>query len=726
MGILKRKRPKVSTDVQLEDGSVPGCQILEHIYAKGYCIVDAGLDPSLIQKALSEVDELDRPQSSLFMRPSTVVQSGLLGAGSALISTMVDESLPAELEEAPSSPSALAMLDGLMSEVVWPPDATWGDELRLGMRSPGLLHLSGKAAVDEPTMTDEQIEDWLDTFRRQRLVSCMCLGPSSGILELTALSGDDPVEVLVEPGVLALWLPHRFQPELRVNGRAAALTSFFGFGGRHANSKQGQPVLPVVQELREMQIQRLRELKVLQETGDGPPIAAGWATRLKHEVFAGQAIAVRGSACHFPGAWNVETWNNMMLGGCDLVTEVPLSRWEHAVHYDPDPESWQNRKIFTNHGSFMDGIELFDHRAFSIAEREAIHMDPSQRHVLEVAYEALLSAGQQKETLLGRACGCYVGYAMPEWGLERERGGQYSFTGMTQTVASNRISYCLGIRGPSMTIDTEQASSLTAMYMASESILQKGKALPCEMSVACGVSLMLSPTWWVQCCADGWFSRNGRAACFDAGADGYIRADASAGLVVKPIQGYTPGICMIEDDEPDSWQGMIAGAMLNNSGKNSRLNMPDAVSEQGVLLDALVAAALAPEDVDSVEAFAPAIPLHDAVEASAINRAYAARDREYPLYITSGKSACGHSLDCSGVQLFIKNLRSIYHTSFHPQLHLGTLNPHVAYQMTDDVHIATEPLTYRMESAFFACKARGFGGVNVAIIGWNRAQWADH
>jgi len=414
-----------------------------------------------------------------------------------------------------------------------------------------------------------------------------------------------------------------------------------------------------------------------------------------------------------------------MLGGIDMATEVPLSRWDHGDMYDPAPDSFMRQKAFTKHGSFIDGAELFEPARFSISLAEARVMDPSQRHVLEVAYETLFSMGFQRQTLLEQACGMYVGHAQPEFNYapkDVQIGGACGATGGAASITSNRISFSLGLKGPSITIDTEQASSLTAVYVATESVLQKGRNTACNFSVACGASLMVAPIWWPHSCATGMFSRMGRTCTFDASADGHIRADAFGGVVVKPMKSSSSGVRMVEDDDPDTFQGLIAGGMLNNSGRVATLNMPHVIAEQEVLLDAMHSAVLSPKDIDFVEAVAPGIAMHDAVEAHAVSRMFNADNcTQDPLLLKSGKPSICHSLDSSGVQLLIKNLRSVSQALVHPQLHLRILNPYISFAGSENIQIATESLTYRMDSAFFANKARGFGGVNVAIIGWNRS-----
>src|SRR5262249_8224335 len=162
-----------------------------------------------------------------------------------------------------------------------------------------------------------------------------------------------------------------------------------------------------------------------------------------------------------------------LRGGVDAVVEVPPDRWDREAYYDADPAA--PGKMCTRHAAFLERVDEFDPQFFGIAPREAVALDPQQRLVLEVAWEALEDAGLAPPRLEGRRTGVFVGVGGYDYAVECLAAGPlrlnvYGATGTSHAVAAGRLSYFLGLHGPSLALDTACSSSLVAVHLACESL----------------------------------------------------------------------------------------------------------------------------------------------------------------------------------------------------------------------------------------------------------------
>jgi acyl transferase domain-containing protein len=211
------------------------------------------------------------------------------------------------------------------------------------------------------------------------------------------------------------------------------------------------------------------------------------------EQRAAEPIAVTGIGCRFPGGANdSDSFWRLLIEGRDTISEVPPGRWDIDAFYDPDPDA--PGKMSSRWGGFLDGIEKFDPEFFGISPREAAGMDPQQRILLEVSWEALENAGQNPDGLAGSRTGVFVGLCNSDYFLMQFEGGRSSIdayvgTGNAHSIASGRISYILGLQGPSISVDTGCSASLVAVHLACQSL----RAGECRMALAGGVNLILMP-----------------------------------------------------------------------------------------------------------------------------------------------------------------------------------------------------------------------------------------
>ena len=247
-----------------------------------------------------------------------------------------------------------------------------------------------------------------------------------------------------------------------------------------------------------------------------------------------QPIAIVGLACRLPGAPDPQALADLLADGRDAVTEIPDGRWTKAAFFHPARD--QRGKAYTFAAGVLGAVDGFDAGFFGISPREAAQMDPQQRLLLELAQEAIEDAGMDAGKLAGAAVGVYVGGSA--WDYTTLHAGDhsvmdaYSMTGATLCSLSNRVSYAFDLRGPSFTVDTACSSSLVALHQACEA-LRAGQA---PMALVGGINLLLSPQSYVGFCAASMLSPRGRCHAFDARADGYVRAEGGAVLVLKPLR----------------------------------------------------------------------------------------------------------------------------------------------------------------------------------------------
>src|SRR5688572_2092877 len=249
-----------------------------------------------------------------------------------------------------------------------------------------------------------------------------------------------------------------------------------------------------------------------------------------------EPIAIIGMACRFPGGiGDPEAFWQLLHAGVDATGEVPADRWDIDAYYDPEPAT--PGKMYTRRGAFLDRVDWFDPAFFGISPREAVSMDPQQRLLLEVAWEALEHAGSPPERLTGSRTGVFVGIGIDDYAKRHiktgvpERIDAYAGTGNAFCFAAGRLSYVLGLEGPSLSLDTACSTSLVTVHLACQSL----RARECDLALAGGVNLMLSPEPSLFLSSAKALSPDGRCKTFDAAADGYARAEGCGLVAVKRL-----------------------------------------------------------------------------------------------------------------------------------------------------------------------------------------------
>lgn len=428
------------------------------------------------------------------------------------------------------------------------------------------------------------------------------------------------------------------------------------------------------------------------------------AERNRHEP-----IAIIGMGCRFPGAASPADFWDLLRNGVDAIGPIPPSRWDAEAFYDPDPEA--PGKIATRWGGFVEPIDTFEPQLFGISPREAQTMDPQQRMLLEVSWEALERAGQGPTQLSGSATGVFVGICNNDYTMlllqdDPEQIDAYLSSGNAHSVASGRLAYVLGLQGPALSVDTACSSSLVAVHLAVQS-LRNGE---CRMALAGGVNAILSPTTSITLSRAKMMAADGRCKAFDARADGFVRSEGCGMVVLKRLaEAQADG---------DPILAVIRGSALNQDGRSNGLTAPNGPAQVAVIRAALADAGLQPTAVAYVETHGTGTALGDPIEVQALGAALGVgRDETNRLLIGSVKTNLGHLEAAAGVAGLIKAVLVLQHGHIPPHLHLTRLNPHLAWdELPIDVPAAGSPWPVRPGPRIAGVSSFGFSGTNAHLL----------
>lgn len=380
-------------------------------------------------------------------------------------------------------------------------------------------------------------------------------------------------------------------------------------------------------------------------------------------------VAVIGMACRFPGGCDTpEKFWSLLEDGRNGIVDVPANRWADMDDYCHD-DTIENAAGIGKGGFLQNDIRAFDPGFFWISPREAAEMDPQQRLLLEVSWEALERSGQQPGHLRGSRTGVYMGIIGNEYSWHaRDNGltGQYAITGNALGIASGRISHVFGLHGPSLAVDTACSSSLVSVHLACEAL----RSGACDMALAGGVNLMLSPWPSIVLGKMGALAKDGRCKTFDADADGYVRSEGCGIIVLKRLRDA--------ERDDDIILATILGSAVNHNGGGSGLTVPTGKSQQALLREALRNAGVNASDVDFLEAHGTGTALGDPIEMQAINTIFGqSRARKRPLYIGAVKTNIGHLEAAAGIAGLMKTILCLEKTAIPPNLHLRRQNPKI-------------------------------------------------
>lgn len=381
-----------------------------------------------------------------------------------------------------------------------------------------------------------------------------------------------------------------------------------------------------------------------------------------------RSAAIIGIGLRFPGGLSSlgDFWRFLIEGG-DAITEIPADRMDMKRLYDPEPAT--AGRIMTRFGGFLNDIDRFDARFFGIAPREAERMDPSQRLVLETAWEAIEDAGLDAAQLRGRPIGVFVGQWIADFESRLLRHPEAQdflmAAGSGRYATPGRLSYFLGLQGPSLSLDTACASSLTAVHLALQS-LRSGES---EMAFAAGVNVILSPHITIGYSQSSMMAPDGHCKFGDAKGDGYVRSEGAAMLLLKRLDRAL--------EAGDQIHAILRGSAVNNDGRSGlSFGTPGRDGQERLLRAALADAGAKAEQIDYVEAHGTGTRKGDPVELGSIGKTLG-RGREGLLPVGSVKTNIGHTEGAAGMAGLIKAALILKHGEIPPSLHLRDPNPEV-------------------------------------------------
>ncbi|TDL93266.1 MgcR [Okeania hirsuta] len=423
-----------------------------------------------------------------------------------------------------------------------------------------------------------------------------------------------------------------------------------------------------------------------------------------------EPIAIVGMSCRFPGgASTPQAFWDVLQNGVDTIAEVPKERWHLDDYYDPDPET--PGKMYSRYGGFINGVQEFDANFFGISPKETTHLDPQHRLLLEVTWEALENSGNNPQQLKGSQTGVFVGICTNDYtsrifsqGLEKIDA--YMSSGNSHSTASGRISYTLGLVGPNLVVDTSCSSSLVSIHLACSSLRNK----ECNLALAGGVNLLLSPELSLALSQGRMLSVDGRCKTFDASANGYVRGDGCGIIVLKRLSDAVAN--------KDNILAVIRGSAINQDGPSSGLTVPNGPSQVAVIRQAMANGGIDAADISYIEAHGTGTSLGDPIEAEALGTVFGkTHSQEQPLIIGSAKTNIGHTEGAAGVAGLMKLVLQLQHQQIAPSLHFNEPNPYINWsQLPVQVSTNLTPWETNGKSRIAGVSSFGFSGTNAHII----------
>lgn len=425
------------------------------------------------------------------------------------------------------------------------------------------------------------------------------------------------------------------------------------------------------------------------------------------ELEAGHAahadIAIVGIGSRFPkGVVSSTDFWNVLESETHVISPIPESRWDTQAFYDAEPGTLGT--FNTQFGGFIDGVDQFDPDYWGISGDEARTMDPQQRLLLDVSDEALQDGGFSAASIRGSNTGVFIGMGSDKidylWlqSDDYKQFNQYTGTGNAHNGASGRLSYMFGVHGPSLTVDTACSSALTALHHACQS-LSDGS---CGMAICGGVSLILSPSVFIQCSQMQLLSPDGLCKAFDRSADGFGRSEGCGVLILKRLSDAI--------NDGDYIRAVIKGSGLAHNGRSNGLTAPSHIGQELAMKQALKSAEIDADTLGYMEAHGTGSPMGDAIEMQAILSVYGQHNRQMPLYVGSVKSNFSHGEASSGIASIIKVVLSFEKQIIPKHLHFHELHSNISL----DKRIAQIPTT---AIPWPSSHDRRYAGVN--SFGWS-------
>ena len=436
----------------------------------------------------------------------------------------------------------------------------------------------------------------------------------------------------------------------------------------------------------------------------------GAATKAKtseERVVERESIAIVGMSCQFPGARNrFEFWKNL-IAGVDSVVEIPEDRWDIDRFYSEEPTPG---KMYTREGGFLDDMGEFDASFFNISEQEACWIDPQHRMLLENSWHALEDAGIAPQSDGEKNVGVFMGIMGSDYAFlpsleDSEIIEAFQGAGLAHSAGVGRLSFVFGFEGPSVAVDTASSSSLVAVCQAMRALQDH----QCNMALAGGVNAILAPVNSLLMSKAGFLSPDGRCKSFSAQADGFGRGEGCGVVVLKRLSDA--------ERDGDRIFAVLEGGAIRHNGVSGGLTTPSGKSQGKVIQAALEDAAIAPSEVQYLEAHGTGTEYGDPMELAAAASVYGrGRAPESPLLVGSVKANISHLEAAGGVSGLIKTALAIHHGVLPRQLHFDEPSPHIPWARLP-VQMVTEQMEWpESEKRIAAVTALGLSGTNAHVV----------
>ncbi|WPF68508.1 polyketide synthase Pks13 [Corynebacterium sp. 21KM1197] len=419
-------------------------------------------------------------------------------------------------------------------------------------------------------------------------------------------------------------------------------------------------------------------------------------------------IAVVGMAARFPGAHNIEEmWNMLVEGRSGTTSQPPEGRW---AEYQGDPVSRTKMAEQNLAGGYLDDIASFDAEFFGLSPLEAANIDPQQRIMLELSWEALEHAHLPANELRGTPVGVFYGSTNNDYGMliasDPQSAHPYALTGTSSAVIPNRVSYAFDFRGPSVAVDTACSSSLVAIHQAIRAL----RAGDTSVALAGGVNIMSAPLASTSFGELGVISPSGNIHAFSEDADGFVRADGAGVFVLKRVADAVAN--------GDTILAVLRGSAINSDGHSNGLTAPNPEAQADVLRRAYADAGIDPREVDYVEAHGTGTVLGDPIEATALGEVLGAgREATRPTLLGSAKTNFGHTESAAGSAGLAKVILGMRHEVLPPSLHYAGPNPYIDFD-SERLEVVEDPREWPEYSGrkIAGVSGFGFGGTNAHVV----------
>lgn len=424
----------------------------------------------------------------------------------------------------------------------------------------------------------------------------------------------------------------------------------------------------------------------------------------KHEP-----IAVIGMAMRLPGSvYNSKDYWKLLSEGVDAISDIPESRFDAKALYDPNPDTLG--KMVVKQGGFLDQIDQFDGSFFDLSYAEIESMDPQQRLLLEVTYEALENAGISAQSIVGSNTGVFVGVTNNDYQKRHFRSGDYtlinpySYTGSAVSSNAGRISYLMGLQGPSLALDTACSSSLVATHLATQS-LRSGES---DLAIAGAANVIIDPEFTIYFSSLNSLSKDSRCKSFSNEANGFIRSEGAGILILKRLSDA--------QRDGDNILAIVKGTAVNQDGRSNGFTAPNVKAQERLLKKALSDAQLNPEQIAFIEAHGTGTKIGDPIEMEAIAETFASsKTKNQPLYVGSVKTNIGHSEGVAGVAGMMKAVLCIQNKTIPKNLHFDTPNELIDWKNLP-IEVPVKNTSFDAEHEYIGVSGFGVTGTNSHVI----------